>query len=173
MYNRLLQHTGALTAPLIAKAEEISWQSRDGLTIYGVLFRPLNYENGKKYPLQMMVHGGPESADVLGWNNWYSKWPQIMAQKGAFVLMPNYRGSTGRGVEYAAGAPHAPAHRLLVGHFPQIGADPVFGQGPRLITGAHQRGDGVAFGQQQGCEVTADEAGRPGHEIVHADILLP
>jgi dipeptidyl aminopeptidase/acylaminoacyl peptidase len=85
-----------------SKPEEISWMSRDGKTkIYGVLYKPLNYKKGGKYPLQMMVHGGPESADVLGWNNWYSKWPQIMAQKGAFVLMPNYRGSTGRGVAYA------------------------------------------------------------------------
>lgn len=84
-----------------SKPEEISWKSRDGKTMYGLLYKPLNFKEGQKYPLQVYVHGGPESAVVMGWNNWYSDWPQILAQKGAFTFMPNYRGSTGQGVEFS------------------------------------------------------------------------
>ncbi|GAB4176673.1 MAG: S9 family peptidase [Calditrichia bacterium] len=81
--------------------EDFNWKARDGKTISGLLVKPVDFEEGKTYPLVVMVHGGPEAAYLKTWNNYYSRWPQILAQKGAFVFMPNYRGSTGRGVEFA------------------------------------------------------------------------
>lgn len=85
----------------LAKQEEIRWQASDGLEITGLLMKPLDYEPGKKYPLIVQVHGGPESAYVNTWNTSYSRWSQLLAARGYVVFMPNYRGSTGRGVQYA------------------------------------------------------------------------
>ncbi|MFQ5627418.1 MAG: alpha/beta fold hydrolase [bacterium] len=83
--------------------ETISWKGRDGLEIFGVLVKPVGFEAGKKYPLQVQVHGGPESAYLDGWHTSYSTLVQLLAQRGFVVLMPNYRGSTGRGVEFSKG----------------------------------------------------------------------
>ncbi|MFQ5751342.1 MAG: alpha/beta fold hydrolase, partial [bacterium] len=84
-----------------ANQEEIRWQAKDGLEITGLLIKPLNYEQGKRSPLIVQVHGGPESAYVNGWNTSYGRWTQLLAARGYVVFMPNYRASTGRGVEYA------------------------------------------------------------------------
>ncbi|MFQ5864323.1 MAG: alpha/beta fold hydrolase [bacterium] len=85
----------------LASQEEIRWKAKDGLEITGLLMKPLNYEPGKRYPLIVQIHGGPESAYVNIWNTWYSRWSQLLAARGYVVFMPNYRASTGRGVEYA------------------------------------------------------------------------
>ncbi len=83
--------------------ETFSWKGPDGLTIYGILVKPVGFQKGQRYPLQVQVHGGPESAQLDGWNTYYSSWVQLLAQRGFMVLMPNYRGSIGRGVAYAKG----------------------------------------------------------------------
>ncbi|NOX36493.1 MAG: S9 family peptidase [Calditrichaeota bacterium] len=83
--------------------QTISWKGPDDLTIYGVLVKPVGYQKGQRYPLQVQVHGGPESAQLDGWNTSYSSWVQLLAQRGFMVLMPNYRGSIGRGVAFAKG----------------------------------------------------------------------
>jgi dipeptidyl aminopeptidase/acylaminoacyl peptidase len=83
--------------------ESISWTGPDGWEITGVLIMPVGFREGTAYPLQMQVHGGPESAYLDGWNTSYSTLAQMLAQRGIMVFMPNYRGSTGRGVEYAKG----------------------------------------------------------------------
>ncbi|MFQ6116219.1 MAG: S9 family peptidase, partial [bacterium] len=87
----------------LAEQETIRWKSTDGLEIQGVLWKPLNYQSDRKYPLIVQVHGGPESAYLDGWQTSYSRWAQLMAARGYFFLMPNYRGSTGRGVAFSKG----------------------------------------------------------------------
>ncbi len=84
----------------LAKQEKIIYNARDGLEIQGVLFYPLNYEEGKKYPLIVHIHGGPEHSTSNGWQTAYNRWGQIAAAKGFFVFMPNYRASSSRGVEF-------------------------------------------------------------------------
>ena len=98
---RLTNSNPVLEQIQLAAQEEIRWQARDGLEITGLLMKPLNYEDGKRYPLIVQVHGGPESAYVNVWNTWYSRWSQLLTARGYVVFMPNYRASTGRGVEYA------------------------------------------------------------------------
>ncbi len=83
------------------KQEKISYQSRDGLTMEGILIYPVDYEEGKQYPLITYVHGGPESHVRNGWSTYYSMWGQVAAGKEYFVFMPNYRGSSGRGVAFS------------------------------------------------------------------------
>ena len=48
------------------ETEEIDWKARDGWDITGVLVKPVDYQKGKRYPMIVQVHGGPESADLNG-----------------------------------------------------------------------------------------------------------
>ncbi len=81
--------------------EVVRYEARDGLELEGLLIYPLNYEEGEKYPLITVVHGGPESHYDNGWITGYSSPGQMAAAQGYMVFYPNYRGSTGRGVEFA------------------------------------------------------------------------
>lgn len=85
----------------LGRQETISWKAKDGLRIDGVLIYPVDYEEGKKYPLIVEVHGGPEAHISDGWQTYYSRRGQIAAGRGYFVLYPNYRSSSGRGVAFS------------------------------------------------------------------------
>lgn len=85
----------------LAKQEVVEWTARDGLRLQGILIRPLNEEPGKRYPLILCVHGGPEAHDRMGWTTRYSDPGQVGAAMGFAVFYPNYRGSTGRGVAFS------------------------------------------------------------------------
>lgn len=84
----------------LARQEKISYHAEDGTRIDGVLVYPLNYTEGTRYPLITYIHGGPEAAVHNGWNTRYSTWGQFAADKGFFVFYPNYRASSGRGVDF-------------------------------------------------------------------------
>jgi len=87
----------------LGTAEVISWKSQDGATIEGVLRKPAGYDASKKYPLLVMIHGGPTgiSQPMLSPGDTY--YPvQIFLSKGALVLQPNYRGSAGYGAAFRA-----------------------------------------------------------------------
>ncbi len=85
----------------LASQETLRWKSRDGLELEGLLIHPLEPAAGTPAPLLLMVHGGPESHDRNGWITNYSRPGQLAAAMGYAVLYPNYRGSTGRGVEFS------------------------------------------------------------------------
>lgn len=97
---KLTNHNNWLSDIKLAKQEKIEYTAKDGLKIQGVLIYPLNYKEGNKYPLITYIHGGPESAVQNGWETGYSSWGQFAAAKDFFVFMPNYRASSGRGVEF-------------------------------------------------------------------------
>jgi dipeptidyl aminopeptidase/acylaminoacyl peptidase len=78
--------------------EEITWKSKDGTMVGGVLVKPVGYRAGQRYPLIVAIHGGPASADVLGFNGGYGS--QVYAGAGYAVLRPNYRGSTNYGSKH-------------------------------------------------------------------------
>jgi len=85
---------------LIGRQEEIRWQSEDGLMIHGSVIYPIGYENGKKYPTLLLVHGGPlgnyPNAFAAG-----ARCPaQYFAGRGYLVFLPNVRGSIGWGSEF-------------------------------------------------------------------------
>jgi len=87
----------------LGTAEVVSWKSQDGATIEGILHKPADYDPSKKYPLLVMIHGGPTgiSFPLLSPNDTY--YPvQIFLSKGALVLQPNYRGSAGYGAAFRA-----------------------------------------------------------------------
>lgn len=85
----------------LAPQEVVTFEARDGLELEGMLIRPLNEQPGQRYPLILVVHGGPESHYKNGWLTSYSALGQVAAARGFAVFYPNYRGSTGRGVEFS------------------------------------------------------------------------
>jgi dipeptidyl aminopeptidase/acylaminoacyl peptidase len=82
----------------LGEQEEITWRSKDGSMVGGVLVKPVGYRAGQRYPLIVAIHGGPASADVLGFNGGYNS--QVYAGAGYLVLRPNYRGSTNYGQKH-------------------------------------------------------------------------
>jgi len=85
----------------LAPQEVVRFQARDGLELEGPLIRPLDEEQGRRYPLILNVHGGPEAHFSNGWLTRYAGPGQVAAARGFAVFNPNYRGSTGRGVAFS------------------------------------------------------------------------
>ncbi len=85
----------------LAPQEVMSYEARDGLKLEGMLMRPRGAVPGKRYPMILVVHGGPESHFRNGWLTSYSRLGQMAATQDYVVYYPNYRGSTGRGVEFS------------------------------------------------------------------------
>ena len=85
----------------LGKQEVITYKAKDGLELEGIVILPLDYNKSTKYPLITVVHGGPEAHFDNGWLTSYSRAGQMGAAEGFVVFYPNYRGSTGRGEEFA------------------------------------------------------------------------
>lgn len=75
--------------------EEVGYEGADGKKIQGLIVKPPGFDAQKKYPLLVLIHGGPQGA----WGEaWSYRWnPQVFAGAGYVVFMPNPRGSTGFG----------------------------------------------------------------------------
>ena len=100
-FKRLTFSNPELDGVRLAKQEVVEWNSSDGIAIQGVLTYPLDYVEGRAYPLLLQIHGGPEGISYNGFNTRAVYPIQFYAASGFFVLEPNYRGSQGRGVEFA------------------------------------------------------------------------
>ena len=79
-------------------AEEVTWTGALGRKVAGWIIKPANFNPRKKWPLVVLIHGGPQGA----WNdNWGYRWnPQVWANNGYVVFTPNPRGSTGYGQQF-------------------------------------------------------------------------
>ncbi len=84
----------------LATREVIEWKSTDGASIEGVLIKPADFDPSKKYPLLVVIHGGPTGVDTptLRGDRYYPV--EMFAAKGALILRPNYRGSAGYGEKF-------------------------------------------------------------------------
>ena len=80
----------------LGKSAGVDWKSEDGFQEDGVLTYPAGYVQGRKYPLVLVIHGGPEGQSTLG----FMPLVQLLAAKGFLVFQPNYRGSTNLGDAY-------------------------------------------------------------------------
>jgi dipeptidyl aminopeptidase/acylaminoacyl peptidase len=95
---QLTRQNDALFAELqIAPTEEVSFKSKDGTDVHGLLTRPVGYLSGTKVPLLLRIHGGPNSQDAHA----FSTERQWFAANGYAVLAVNYRGSAGRGAKFS------------------------------------------------------------------------
>ena len=84
------------------KAENLEW-TNDSFNIQGWLLSPAKVESGQKYPIVVLIHGGPSSAEVPEWPASFGMPRAIIAalsSRGYYVLMPNPRGSYGQGEEF-------------------------------------------------------------------------
>jgi dipeptidyl aminopeptidase/acylaminoacyl peptidase len=81
----------------------ISWKSRDGVSIEGVLHKPVGFQPGRRYPLLVVIHGGPTGVSRPTPFSSTSIYPiDLWVANGALVLEPNYRGSAGYGEQFRA-----------------------------------------------------------------------
>jgi dipeptidyl aminopeptidase/acylaminoacyl peptidase len=81
---------------LFGKQETISWKSSDGRIIEGLLIKPVNYRENRKYPLIVQVHGGP----MLASYDDFKAYVQVFAANDYVIFQPNYRGSSGYGEKF-------------------------------------------------------------------------
>jgi dipeptidyl aminopeptidase/acylaminoacyl peptidase len=91
----------------LPRQERIEWKGADGATVEGLLYYPLDYAQGTRYPLVVQAHGGPEASDKYGIGG-VQNYAPVLAAKGYAVLQPNYRGSSGYGDTFL---------RDMVGHY--------------------------------------------------------
>lgn len=82
----------------LRRPEEMEWRGGLGTKIHGFVVKPANFDPAKKYPLIVLIHGGPQGA----WSdNWSFRWnTQVWANQGYVIFMPNPRGSTGYGQKF-------------------------------------------------------------------------
>jgi len=102
MAARKVSDTAAQTAAWPKHLREtIRWKSQDGAEIEGVLHKPADFKTGTRYPLMIVIHGGPTgvSRPVPYGSTGYYPIDAFLA-KGALVLEPNYRGSAGYGEKF-------------------------------------------------------------------------
>lgn len=95
---RITHQNDALFAELnLGATEEVSFKSKDGTEVHGLLTKPAGYVAGTKVPLLLRIHGGPNGQDQHS----FSTERQWFAANGYAVLAVNYRGSSGRGQKYS------------------------------------------------------------------------
>lgn len=93
---RLTNFNEALAAKNLAAVETVVWDGPDGFEQNGVILYPPNFEEGRRYPLVLSIHGGPMGASGEA----FSTFNQILAAQGWLVFSPNYRGSSTQGKEF-------------------------------------------------------------------------
>jgi dipeptidyl aminopeptidase/acylaminoacyl peptidase len=100
-WRQLTNNNSALSGTW-GKAESLEW-ANEGFNIQGWLLSPAKIESGRKYPLVVLIHGGPSSAVTPDWPAGFGMSRAIIAalsSRGYYVLMPNPRGSYGQGEEF-------------------------------------------------------------------------
>ena len=82
----------------LVKMEEFSVEGAEKAQIHSFMVKPPDFNPARKYPVLMLIHGGPQGA----WGqSWSYRWnPQVFAAAGYVVVMPNPRGSTGYGQKF-------------------------------------------------------------------------
>ena len=75
--------------------EQFNFKGWNGNTVHGYVVKPWNYQEGKRYPVAFLIHGGPQGSFGNGWS--YRWNPQTYAGQGYAVVMIDFHGSTGYG----------------------------------------------------------------------------
>jgi dipeptidyl aminopeptidase/acylaminoacyl peptidase len=111
----------------LAHREMVQWKSGDGTPIEGVLYKPADFDAHKKYPLLVVIHGGPTGIDMplINPDRYYPI--ERFVARGALILRPNYRGSAGYGEAFRS----LNVRNLGVGDYADVisGVDYLIGQG--------------------------------------------
>jgi dipeptidyl aminopeptidase/acylaminoacyl peptidase len=101
---RVSAHQEQLTGVRFGKQESFYWTASDGLALDGLLIRPPDATQEQPLPLVVLVHGGPYYRSSYGIHLHALDWGQWLALAGYAVLLPNPRGGSGHGEQFAAAA---------------------------------------------------------------------
>jgi dipeptidyl aminopeptidase/acylaminoacyl peptidase len=101
---KLTDYNGAFAKFDLATSETVEFPTSLGVTADAVLMKPPGFTAGRRYPLVLLIHGGPTSASELG----FDRLGQLLAARGWLVLKPNYRGSDNLGLAYQRGVLYDP-----------------------------------------------------------------
>ena len=93
---RLTDFNHEIAALNLGVTDRIGWDGPDGFKEDGVLVYPPDFEQSRKYPLVLIIHGGPQASSTTA----FSFLAQLMATHGYVVFSPNYRGSDNLGNAY-------------------------------------------------------------------------
>jgi dipeptidyl aminopeptidase/acylaminoacyl peptidase len=96
-FRPLTAHNEALVKEVqLATTEDFQSRSKDGTEVHGLIVKPAGYQAGRRYPMILLIHGGPNGQDEHDFN--FQR--EFLAAQGYVVLAVNYRGSAGRGNAY-------------------------------------------------------------------------
>jgi len=90
-------HDEFIKSRRLATVEAFNSKSKDGTDVGSLLFKPFGKQNEKNLPMILWIHGGPQGQDDYS----FDFIPQILASQGYAVACVNYRGSTGRGLDFS------------------------------------------------------------------------
>ena len=94
---KLTSHNDELFSNIdFGKTEDFATKTKDGTEVHGLLVYPPDYQAGKRYPMLLRIHGGPNGQDAHGFD--FER--QLFSASGYVVMNVNYRGSNGRGQKY-------------------------------------------------------------------------
>lgn len=93
---RLTNFNAEIAALSFGKTERVEWHGPDGFNEDGVLTYPPDFDKTKKYPLVLLIHGGPRSASIEA----FGFLTKYLASHDYVVFQPNYRGSDNLGNAY-------------------------------------------------------------------------
>jgi dipeptidyl aminopeptidase/acylaminoacyl peptidase len=92
---------------LLPRVEAVQYPGEDGVMVEGLVYFPIDFEEGTRYPLVVQTHGGPAASDQFAFDSAFGYVNKLTAM-GYMVFQPNYRGSTGYGDDFL---------RDMVGHY--------------------------------------------------------
>lgn len=148
-FQRWTQHNDWLSEIDFGEQRAYRYTATDGQEVEGVLILPVGGVPAGGAPTIMNVHGGPEAHDSNGWQTAYSKPGHVAAGQGYAVFLPNYRGSTAYGVDFAKqhqGRYTDPEFRDIVDAKHALAADGITDADRTGITGGSYGGYASAWG---------------------------
>ena len=112
---RVTAFQGEIAGRAVGRSEHLEWSTPDGMRADGVLTLPPGFAVGARYPLVLLIHGGPTASSTEE----FSSRSQLLAAEGWLVLQPNYRGSDNRGNAFqraiATSAAEGPGRDIMAG----------------------------------------------------------
>jgi dipeptidyl aminopeptidase/acylaminoacyl peptidase len=97
---KLTDHNPQVREFGLGDSEVISWKSKDGMEIEGIVIYPVGYQRGKRYPTITLIHGGPSGVWTQSFPNSWGNFGQVWAAHGWVVFYPNVRGSSAYGEKF-------------------------------------------------------------------------